>query len=69
VVLSTHRRRNTFAAWTFGGALHGADFGQAEPLFRGAPINTEFLPETLAHLPSHFRIARMNWVFPISVTG
>ncbi len=32
-------------------------------------INTEFLPGPLMHLPSHFRIARLNWLFPISVTG
>ena len=29
----------------------------------------EFIPEHLNHLPSHFRIARMNWLFPISITG
>jgi putative photosynthetic complex assembly protein 2 len=39
-------------------------------LFYGVrKINTEFLPQPLAHLPSHFRIARLNWVFPISITG
>ena len=32
-------------------------------------INVEFLPEHLNHLPSHFRIARMNWLFPMSITG
>lgn len=31
-------------------------------------IPTEFLPKPLAHLPSHFRNARMNAVFPLSVT-
>jgi hypothetical protein len=29
----------------------------------------EFIPEHLNHLPSHFRTARMNWLFPISITG
>ena len=38
-------------------------------LFYGVPrINLEFLPRTLSHLPSHFRIRPLNWVFPISVT-
>ena len=32
-------------------------------------INLEFIPDHLHHLPSHFRIARMNWLFPISITG
>ena len=39
-------------------------------LFLGVPrINVEFLPAPLAHLPSHFRHARMNWLFPLSVTA
>jgi putative photosynthetic complex assembly protein 2 len=31
-------------------------------------VNVEFVPRPLAHLPSHFREARMNWLFPTSVT-
>lgn len=39
-------------------------------LYFGVPrINVEFIPEHLAHLPSHFRIARLNWLFPVSITG
>ena len=39
-------------------------------LFFGVPrINTEFLPSTLRHVPSHFRVARMNALFPVSVIG
>jgi len=39
-------------------------------LFFGVPkINTEFLPDVLAHLPSHFRIRRLNWFIPISITA
>lgn len=39
-------------------------------LFLGVPrINTEFLPSTLSHVPSHFRVARMNALFPVSVLG
>lgn len=32
-------------------------------------IHTEFLPRPLAHLASHFRHARMNGVFPVSITA
>jgi putative photosynthetic complex assembly protein 2 len=39
-------------------------------LFFGVPkINVEFLPRPLAHLASHFRIAALNRVYPISVTA
>lgn len=39
-------------------------------LFFGVPrINTEFLPRPLAHLASHFRRARMNWIYPFSLLG
>ena len=39
-------------------------------LFLGVPkINIEFLPAPLSHLPSHFRHARMNPLFPVSVLG
>ncbi|MBZ4021374.1 hypothetical protein CKO11_02715 [Rhodobacter sp. TJ_12] len=38
-------------------------------LFLGVPrINVQFLPSPLAHLASHFKIARMNFLFPASVT-
>ena len=38
-------------------------------LFFGVPrINIEFLPQSLSHLASHFRIATLNWVFPVSIT-
>lgn len=55
--------------WTFG-LLFVARVSAKLNLFFGVPsINTSFLPAPLAHLPSHFRIARMNWVFPISVSA
>ncbi|MCL4186335.1 MAG: DUF3623 family protein [Rhodobacteraceae bacterium] len=39
-------------------------------LFFGVPrINVAFLPRPLAHLPSHFRIARRNRLYPVSVTA
>jgi putative photosynthetic complex assembly protein 2 len=60
---------NAFGLWTFG-VLFFARLSAKLNLFFGVPrIHTEFLPRPLAHLASHFRHARMNWVFPISITG
>lgn len=60
---------NMIAVWTFG-VLFFARVSAKLNLFFGVPkINTEFLPQPLAHLPSHFRHARINVVFPISVTA
>lgn len=59
---------NPFAAWTFA-MLFLARVSAKLNLFFGVPrINTEFLPRTLSHLPSHFRLAPMNGFFPLSVT-
>jgi putative photosynthetic complex assembly protein 2 len=67
----------TYAAWTaanpFGlytfAVLFFARASAKLNLFFGVPrIHTEFLPRPLSHLASHFRHARMNWLFPISVT-
>jgi putative photosynthetic complex assembly protein 2 len=60
---------NAFAFWTFG-VLFFARISAKLNLFFGVPrINVDFLPDALSHLASHFRIARMNWLFPISVTA
>ncbi len=60
---------HAFAFWTFA-VLFFARISAKLNLFFGVPsINIDFLPSTLRHLPSHFRIARMNWVFPVSVTA
>ena len=60
---------NTFGLWTFI-ILYVARISAKLNLYFGVPkINTEFLPTALMHLPSHFRTARLNWVFPISVTA
>jgi putative photosynthetic complex assembly protein 2 len=60
---------NPFGFYTFA-LLYGARISAKLNLFMGVPkINTGFLPLPLFHLPSHFRIARMNWLFPLSVTG
>ncbi len=59
---------NPFGYWTFA-LLFVARISAKLNLFLGVPkINTEFLPQALGHLPSHFRHARMNWLFPLSVT-
>jgi len=60
---------NRFALWTFA-ILFFARISAKLNLFFGVPrIHTEFLPRPLSHLPSHFRLAPMNWVFPISVSA
>ena len=60
---------NSFALWTFA-VLFCARISAKLNLFLGVPrINIDFLPDTLGHLPSHFRIASMNWLFPVSVTA
>jgi len=59
---------NQFALWTFA-VLFFARISAKLNLFFGVPyINTEFLPNPLAHLASHFRHARMNALFPVSVS-
>jgi putative photosynthetic complex assembly protein 2 len=60
---------NTFGLWTFT-VLYFARISAKLNLYFGVPrINTEFLPEALGHLASHFRISRLNWVFPISISA
>ena len=60
---------NTVGLWTFT-ILYLARFSAKLNLYFGVPrINTEFIPEALAHLSSHFRVSRLNWVFPLSITG
>lgn len=60
---------NTFGMWTFA-VLFAARISAKLNLYLGVrKVNVEFIPEPLSHLPSHFRTARMNWLFPISITG
>ena len=60
---------NPFGFWTFA-VLFFARVSAKLNLFLGVPkINLEFLPDALAHLPSHFRVGRTNWLFPVSVTA
>lgn len=59
---------NPVGFWTFA-VLFAARISAKLNLFLGVPrIHVDLLPAALAHLPSHFRIARLNWLFPISVT-
>jgi putative photosynthetic complex assembly protein 2 len=60
---------NPFGLYTFA-VLFFARASAKLNLFLGVPrIHTEFLPRPLSHLASHFRHARMNWLFPLSITG
>ncbi|MEM1361723.1 MAG: putative photosynthetic complex assembly protein PuhE [Pseudomonadota bacterium] len=68
MLLLAHNAPNPFGAWVFA-TLYGARVSAKLNLFLGVPrINLEFIPQVLGHLASHFRIARLNWLFPISVT-
>lgn len=59
---------NTFGMWTFI-VLYAARVFAKLNLFFGVPrINLEFVPHALEHLKSHFKIASLNWFFPVSVT-
>ncbi|MFD1509892.1 putative photosynthetic complex assembly protein PuhE [Lacimonas salitolerans] len=67
--IAGHGAENIFGLWTFV-VLYVARISAKLNLYFGVPrINTEFIPGALQHLPSHFRIRRANWLFPISVTG
>ncbi|NBD29058.1 MAG: DUF3623 family protein [Alphaproteobacteria bacterium] len=64
-----HGAENIFGLWVFT-TLYFARISAKLNLYFGVPkINTEFIPEALSHLSSHFRISRLNWVFPISITA
>ncbi|MEM6891613.1 MAG: putative photosynthetic complex assembly protein PuhE [Pseudomonadota bacterium] len=69
VVLSSVGAENTVGTYTYL-ILYFARISAKLNLFLGVSrINTEFLPRHLDHLGSHFKIARMNWFFPISITA
>ncbi|MGX9355947.1 putative photosynthetic complex assembly protein PuhE [Roseobacteraceae bacterium S113] len=58
---------NSVAVWTFG-VLFAARLSAKFNLYLGVPrINVEFIPRALGHIPSHFRTARLNWLFPFSI--
>lgn len=65
----TEGHANIFGLWTFV-ILFFARISAKLNLFFGVPrIHTEFLPQTLSHLPSHFRRAPMNAAFPIWISA
>jgi putative photosynthetic complex assembly protein 2 len=67
--LASWHADNPFAFGTFA-LLFVARISAKLNLFFGVPrINTQFLPRPLAHLSSHFRIARITAFFPISVSA
>ena len=60
---------NGVGLWTFA-ILWAARISAKLNLYLGVrKVNVEFVPRPLAHLPSHFREARINWLFPTSVTA
>ena len=60
---------NTVGLWTFI-ILYFARVSAKLNLFLGvAHVNVEFLPKHLSHLASHFGTARLNWLFPVSITA
>jgi len=69
MLVTSHAAPNTVGLWTFV-VLFFARISAKLNLFLGVPkINVEFLPTPLAHVPSHFRISRLNWLFPFSVSA
>ena len=69
MIAASYGADNKFGMWTFA-VLFAARVSAKLNLYLGVrKINVEFITEHLNHLPSHFRIARMNWLFPISITG
>jgi len=59
---------NMFGVWTFA-VLFFARISAKLNVYLGVPnINVDFLPKPMGHLASHFRIAPMNALFPVSVT-
>ena len=68
LAILSHGAANRFAFWTFA-VLYAARISAKLNLYLGVrKVNTEFIPKPLHHLPSHFREARINWLFPTSVT-
>ena len=69
IIYTSWGAANPITAMTFV-VLFVARISAKLNLFLGVPkINIEFLPAPLSHLPSHFRHARMNPLFPVSVLG
>jgi len=64
----TWEAANSIALWTFA-VLFFARISAKLNVYLGVPnINVEFLPAPMRHLASHFRVAPMNWFFPMGVS-
>ncbi|MEM0977427.1 MAG: putative photosynthetic complex assembly protein PuhE [Pseudomonadota bacterium] len=69
LIFVTQDAPNKFGMWTFM-ILLLARVSAKLNLYMGVPhINTEFLPRPVRHLASHFKTAKMNWLFPVSITA
>lgn len=69
MIIAARGAENLFGLLTFS-ILFVARISAKLNLYLGvSKINTEFIPGHLTHLESHFRSARMNWLFPISITA
>ena len=68
LMLLTWGEANQFGAWTFA-LLFFARLSAQLNLHFGVPnVNLEFLPDPMRHLESHFRVAPMTPLFPVSAT-
>ncbi|MCH2163762.1 MAG: putative photosynthetic complex assembly protein PuhE [Marinovum sp.] len=69
LILISWDAANSVGLWTFA-ILFFARISAKLNLYLGVPrINVEFIPRALAHVPSHFRVAPLNWLFPLSITA
>ncbi|MEL6204284.1 MAG: putative photosynthetic complex assembly protein PuhE [Pseudomonadota bacterium] len=67
MALAAREAANPFGFLTFA-VLFGARITAKLNLFLGVPrIHTGLLPDALAHLPTHFRIRRFTWFYPVSL--
>ena len=61
---------NTFGFWTFTVLFFARISAKLNLFLRRSHISIpSSCPMPWRHLASHFRISRLNWVFPVSVTA
>jgi putative photosynthetic complex assembly protein 2 len=69
LIVGTWGAQNTFGMWTFA-ILYFARISAKLNLYLGVPkIQIDFIPNALAHLPSHFRVRPFTALFPVSITA
>jgi len=67
LMLASIGAENTTAVWTFG-VLYVARIMAKLNLFFGVPrINTEFVPQSIGHIKSYFRVGPITPVFPLAI--